>query len=340
MDGGRFLLACAGALHPEEEALGWGELSGRWTPSVGVWLMLAAIASIYASGVRRLWRHAGRGRGVRRWEAGAYAAGIASLALALLSPLDRLSDVSFVAHMSQHEILMLVSAPLVALARPMVAGMWALPATSRQKVAALTQTAWVRKAWRTMSHPMVVLCLHAVIVWIWHMRVLFDGAMRNEWVHGLQHASFFVTAALFWWALVFGRYGRGGYGVAVLFVFATAAHTSLLGALLATAQRVWYAAYASGANAVGLDPLEDQRLAGLVMWIPGGLIFLLAALALLLAWLGEARRRADRRPYDALPVRSDVGTVVASAGAGAVPGAASASTDEGLMHPRATTRRR
>jgi putative membrane protein len=301
--------------HPDHEALGFGEVMRHWTLNGFVWLMLGAGASLYVAGVRRLWRHAGRGHGIGVGETAAYAAGIASLLVALVSPLDYLSDLSFFAHMSQHEILMLVSAPLIALGRPMIAAMWALPVGPRRALARLSRTSPARAAWRFVSQPLIVLLLHGVVVWLWHARPLFEAAMRDEWVHGLQHFSFFVTAMLFWWALVFGRYGRTGYGVAILFVFATTAHTSLLGALLTMGERVWYSVYDNRSPRVGLDALDDQRLAGLVMWIPGGAVFLIAALSLLLAWLGEARRRAEQagqRLGEVDPKTFLPGTVIAS----------------------------
>jgi putative membrane protein len=118
--------------------------------------------------------------------------------------------------------------------------------------------------------------------------------MRNEALHAVQHFTFFLSAALFWWALVHGRYGKAGYGLAVLFVFATAVHTSVLGALISIAPRLLYPIYAQRASGLGWDPLEDQELAGLIMWIPSGGLFTLTALALFCAWLGEAERRSQR----------------------------------------------
>ncbi len=281
-------------LHPEDEELHAADVLRSWTPDVAVWIALVLAPLVYGMGVYRLWKHAGRGSGIRPREAAAYALGILSLVIALVSPLDYLSDLAFFAHMAQHEILMLVAAPLVVLGRPMIALLWALPTSSRHAVATALQSSSVRSIWRAATHPIAVVLYHGLVVWLWHAKPLFEAAMRNEWIHGVQHLSFFVTAALFWWAIAFGRYGRTGYGLGVLFVFATAAHTSLLGALLTVAQGAWYGIYEGRSRRLGLDALDDQRLAGLVMWIPGGAILLLAVLALLLAWLGEARRRAER----------------------------------------------
>jgi cytochrome c1 len=110
-------------------------------------------------------------------------------------------------------------------------------------------------------------------------------------VHGFQHLCFFWTALLFWWALVQGGYGRLGYGVAVLFVFATSVHTSVLGALLTFASYPWYPVYADRSAAWSVSPLADQQLAGMYMWVPSSLTFLVLGLALVAAWIGEAERR-------------------------------------------------
>jgi cytochrome c2 len=124
--------------------------------------------------------------------------------------------------------------------------------------------------------------------------VLYQAALRSAAIHAIEHICFLATACLFWWALIHGRYGRAGYGMAVVFVFATAIHTEVLGALLTFAPRVWYPLYAMRSSAMGLDGLEDQQLAGLIMWIPFGVLFLIWGLGLFAAWLGHAERRAKR----------------------------------------------
>jgi putative membrane protein len=269
-----------------------------WTAdplSIGV---VVVSSSIYAAGVRSLWRSAGPGRGVRRWEALCFALGQLSLLVALVSPIDRLSDILFSAHMTQHEIIMIVAPPLVVLGRPWGAAMWALPERARRRVGGALATPLLARTWRALTSPVVVVGLHGLVVWLWHVPFLFEGAMKSEAVHAVQHFTFFVTAALFWWAIVRGRYGRAGYGLAVLFVFATAMHTSVLGALVTVAGRIWYPIYGERAAEVAIDAHEDQALAGLIMWIPAGTLLALVGLALFAAWLGEAGRRvaaAERR---------------------------------------------
>jgi cytochrome c oxidase assembly factor CtaG len=150
-------------------------------------------------------------------------------------------------------------------------------------------------AWRVLTTPLVALLVHAAARWAWHAPPLFEAALAHRGVHALQHLSFLVTAGLFWWSIVHGRLGRAGYGVAVLAVFATAAHTGLLGAIVTLAPAPFYGAYVARARALGIDALADQQVAGLVMWVAAGFLLTCIGLALFAAWLGDVERRAMRR---------------------------------------------
>jgi cytochrome c2 len=145
--------------------------------------------------------------------------------------------------------------------------------------------------WSFITAPAVTWVLHAAALWMWHIPALYGAALASAPIHALEHACFFVTASLFWWGLTRGRYGRLGYGSAVIYVFATAMHSGLLGAALTLSPRPWYARHAATSQAWGLAPLEDQQLAGLIMWVPAGLIFLLMGLIYFAAWLNESGRR-------------------------------------------------
>jgi putative membrane protein len=261
--------------------------------------LLALSGSVHITGVTRLYRHAGIGHGLRRFELAAFWFGWLSLAAALLSPLDTLSDILFSAHMTQHELLMLVAAPAMVVGRPWIALGWALPAGWRAPLLGWFRRPSPQRVWRLLTAPLVALTLHAVALWIWHMPRLFDAALQDEAMHAVQHACFFFTAALFFFSLTQGRYGRIGYGAAAFFVFLTAAHSGLLGALLALASGLWYPLQAERGAPYGVCALEDQQLAGLIMWVPAGTVLALIALALFAAWLGESERRAllaERRP--------------------------------------------
>jgi putative membrane protein len=260
-------------------------------------VVLAAMAVLYVRGAAHLRRTHGGRAALRAWQASAFAAGWISVVIALLSPLEHWSDVLFSAHMAQHEILMLISAPLMVLGRPFIVMLWALPSRAREPIGASMRMRWLLALWSRITGPFTVLLLHALVLWAWHIPLLFEAALNGESVHVLQHLTFFVTAALFWWALIHGRYGRAGYGVGVLYVFATAMHSQILGALLTFGRRIWYPTHAAR---TGAGALEDQQLAGIVMWIPFGVIFVVIALALFAAWLGEVERRAAFTTADRL----------------------------------------
>ena len=255
-------------------------------------MVLIASAAVYAAGVVRLWRHAGVGQGVSRAQVAAFAAGVATLYIAL-EWLHELSEQLFAVHMIQHELLMLVAAPLVAIASPLVVYLWVLPAASRRGVMLTLRRPIVVAVWSAVTAPAVVWLLHAVALWTWHLPALYQAALGSELVHVAQHLSFFVTAVLFWWGLAHGRYGRIGYGAAVVYVFATAVHSGVLGALLTFSPRVWYPIYANTTAAFGYTPLEDQQLAGLVMWVPASVIFVAGGLLFFAAWLRESERRVN-----------------------------------------------
>jgi putative membrane protein len=127
----------------------------------------------------------------------------------------------------------------------------------------------------------------------WHAPFLFGLTLTSELAHTAQHLSFLLSALLFWWAL-FYAHGRMAYGAAVFYVFTTAVHTSILGALLTFAPHVWYPAYNTTTQAWGLTPLQDQQIGGLVMWVPASLVYLAVGLALFATWLKESEAMLQR----------------------------------------------
>jgi cytochrome c oxidase assembly factor CtaG len=252
-------------------------------------ISLLVLAAIYAAGVARLWARAGAGQGITRWQAATFAGGCLALVVALSPPVDEWSETWLVAHMLQHELLMVVAAPLLAASAPLIALLWATPTSIRRRSLDAIGRRPFRVLWSTLTAPASVFLIHALALWVWHLPALYDVALEHEPVHVVQHLSFLGSAALFWWGIAHGRYGRIGYGAAVVYVFATAVHSGVLGALITFSPRVWYAPYLVR-HPAGLTPLEDQQLAGLLMWIPAGLIFIGGGLALFAAWLRESDR--------------------------------------------------
>lgn len=211
-----------------------------------------------------------------------------TLAIALLSPLDALAEQLFTAHMVQHELLILVAAPLLVLGRPLAVWMWAFPTGGRRALAHGVRNPGLHNAWAALSHPLTAWTLHAAVLWGWHAPSLFERALADESHHVVQHASFLGTAMLFWWSV--WRKARPDAG-ALLSVFTTMMHSGALGALLTFSPAAWYPAYAPTSGEWGLSLIEDQQLGGLVMWVPGGLVYLAAGLALTSRWLKPAERQ-------------------------------------------------
>jgi cytochrome c oxidase assembly factor CtaG len=273
----------------------WHDLSRAWSFEPVVVISLIVTGGLFIWGLRNLWRHSGTGKGIRRWEALAFAGGWFALFVALVSPVHAWGRVLFSAHMTQHEILMLLAAPLLVLGRPLIAIAWALPLHWSRGIGFLAKTEWIQKSWRVLTIPFVAWLIHAVALWSWHVPLLFEAVLHNELVHTAQHLSFLLSALLFWWALIHGRQGWMGYGAAALYVFTTSLHSGLLGALLTFSRSVWYPSYVGLTSSWGLSPLEDQQLGGLIMWIPAGVLYAIAGLALVAGWLREAETRALKR---------------------------------------------
>jgi len=270
------------AAHPAHETIAAPSsfvMSWNFEPGLVIFLVVSAV--VYGAGVQRVWRSAGTGKGISRGQAGAFLAGWLALIAALVSPVDTLSDSLLWVHMVQHELLMVVAAPLMALSSPLVAGVWAFRLRAPHTFHAF--------GWLTA--PAFVFLLHAFALWTWHLPSLYDAALEHEGVHIAQHICFFSSACLFWWGMLHGRYGRLGYGAAVIYMFATAMHSGVLGALLTVAPYPWYRDYVTTTAVWGYTPLQDQQVAGLIMWIPASLVFLVAGLAFLAAWLSESERR-------------------------------------------------
>jgi putative membrane protein len=276
---------------------------GSW--SLQAWvvvLMLLALAG-YGLGSWRVWQRAGWGRGVQPKHVAAFASGWLVLGAALVSPLDAMGAWLFSAHMVQHELLMIVAAPLLVLGRPLAAWTWAFAPEHRPGLRTLIRVPAVAASWRWITAPVAAWSAHALALWAWHVPAFFDAALQSEPIHILQHMTFLGTALLFWWA-VLGGDRRTASAAPMVLLFTTMLHSSILGALLALASTPWYSPYAATSSAFGFTPLEDQQLGGLVMWIPGGLAYLVAGLALAARWLGRPPRESAGRPGTA-PLTAD-----------------------------------
>jgi putative membrane protein len=204
------------------------------------------------------------------------------LVVALISPLDQLGGTLLSAHMAQHGLLVAAAPPLLLLGKPGVAFAWALP-TGWNRISVL---AGATRLTALLSRPLVAAVLHGLAVWIWHAPNLFDAAVEREWLHALEHASFFGTALLLWRAVLVQP--RRQAGPALGAALATLLHSGLLGALLTMAPYPLYSWYRDGRTELwGLSALGDQQLAGLLMWVPLGVFYFAACLVLTARLIGS-----------------------------------------------------
>ena len=246
------------------------DIWGRWTLDPVLIAVMAGIAIAYAVGHQRA-RLESRATAT---QAVAFYAGWAIVAAAFISPLCSLSVALFSARVTQHMVLMLVAAPLLALGRPdlMLAGK-----TSPPK--------WVASA----SKPVAASLTFALFLWLWHAPAPYDASLRNDALYWAMHLTLLGSAYIFWHghmvALTAGR-----KLLLALTSLATAMHMGLLGALITFSGQALYESHAYTTIPWGLPPLADQQLGGLIMWVPGGLAFVISGL-----WAGAGLLRQPQK---------------------------------------------
>lgn len=259
--------------------------------------VIAVVAWWYAVGVRRVWRHAGVGLGVRRWEVAAFFAGLVATGVALSPPVDGAADRSLTAHMVQHLLLMTVAAPLLVVGEPIPPLVWALPGRLRRRAARWTR-AINRSAMggRWYLWAVVALVTSTAAMWVWHVPAFYDAALSNAMLHGLEHASLLGTSALLWWVAA-GARRRSSYGPGVLVVFLTTLPATALGAGLALTGHPWYQWYVGHGFHGRLEAaLNDQQVAGALLWGSACVPSLLGACLLFAAWLAHADKVSPAAP--------------------------------------------
>lgn len=267
-----------------------GEASGlvlKGTFEPWVIFLLALSIVLYAIGLTRVWSKTLRVPMPLLRQATAFFLGWLAMVVALVSPLDALGAKLFWAHMLQHEIMMIVAAPLLVLGRPFGIWLWALPHDWRRTTSEFVRIPPIAIPWMVLTNATVAWLLHGAALWLWHVPEFFQAALANNGIHTFQHLSFLITALFFWWTVL----GEGSHhtarGLAMVYLFTTMIHTGALGALLTFSGHPWYQAYYTTSLAFGLAPIEDQQLGGLIMWIPGGLAYIIAALVLIARYMSR-----------------------------------------------------
>lgn len=211
----------------------------------------------------------------------AFTCGLGILTIALASPLDAMAAHSSAIHMSQHMLLILLAAPLLAVARPLSTSMWALPPRYRLLVGAWwARQRSLRAACDLLSAPLPAWIFASGVLWVWHIPAAYNWALLNDYVHVVEHLSFFVSALMLsHWIVDPSGVRTLGHGTSMLLIAAFSMHGNLLGALLTFAPSPLYVTQRFSLDE--LSALRDQQLAGLIMWVPAGFLQLGA-----IAWLG------------------------------------------------------
>ena len=290
--GASAFIGCALALSASPALAHPASAAGTGFFDVSAVVLLVVLGLAYARGTWML--GGGKAPRAKRYKPAAFFwAGWTSLAISLGPPLEGWTSRSFAAHMIQHELMMLVAAPFLVLAKPFGVLLWGLPTWLADVLSGLVRTRAMRWLAPHLCSPLVAWLVHAAVLWGWHVPSAFEAALQHSAVHWIQHTSFFISAAIFWWSVFAAGPLSERRGAAILSVFTTAVHTSVLGALLTFSTRLWYPTYAPGFDAWGLTAIEDQQLGGLVMWVPGGTVFLIVGLTLTGMWLKEAEKRAS-----------------------------------------------
>src|SRR5258708_5434655 len=238
----------------------------------------------------------------KRWRGAAFYGGLATLALAVSSPIDAYAGRLFWVHMVQHVLLMMVAPPLLLIGRPWPRLSRPLPLGLRRPLArtvlAGPTLAPTRRALRWLAAPLPSFVLFNGTLLGWHLPALYDLTLRNGPVHDLEHALFFGTATLFWVHLVPGAAGRPQLADGARAIYATAALlvSWILAIVLGLAQEPLYGAYASlGQRPGGLSALSDQQLAAGVMWVPGSVPYCIVLAVVVLRWLDPSASAGRRR---------------------------------------------
>jgi len=257
---------------------------------------LVGLGVAYALGYRRFVRLPHHDTGYRT-RAMLFVLGYTALLIALLSPLHAVGEQFFSVHMIQHLLLTLVAAPLLLVSTSMPVLVWAFPKTERATLGRLLgQPGPLRSALLWLTRPLIAGTLFVVVQWAWHQPLLYEAALEDRWMHYLEHVVFFASALLFWWPVVGAPPLRSplGYPARMAYVFLAWMPTTLLGAGISMSSGPLYATYVATAHAYGVDALFDQQLAGLIMWVPGDVLFATILLVLFAAYLRNEEREAER----------------------------------------------
>lgn len=276
---------------------------GFWDWSLNPPLVLTIdLGVLYAIGASRTVTPE-RKRALQRRRTACFYASLVTLAVALSSPIERLSEQLFWAHMLQHVLLIAVAAPLLVLGAPWIRLWRSLPLAGRRWIArGLAQgrrTAPLRSLGRVLGGPTASFVLFSVVLLAWHVPALFDATLRSEALHALEHTLFFVTAVMFFKQVISSPplHARLTAPARVLYTVGAMVVTWLLAVVLALEPHALYSFYAHlPSRPGGLSALADQQLAAGIMWVPGSITFVIVIFAYVHRWLAPAPSHTPRAP--------------------------------------------
>lgn len=264
------------------------------TPQIVVTLLL--LGGVYAAGWGRL-RSRARASLLPSWRAWCFAAGLIIAWVALLSPIGRLADYFLFAHMIEHMLLIMFVPPLIWLGAPLLVMLWAFPYNVRRMLGrTVAKGTGLRRAIELLTQPGVAAFIYLGTFAVWHFPRLYDLAQGTSLTHQLEHLCFVGTGLLYWWPVVHPAGGkrRLGYGQTFVYLAPTYVEQTVLGALLTFAPLPLYAYYASGVSLWNLSPHSDQQIAGVIMWVAGGIILTIQAAIVFLVWFHGQDKQEQR----------------------------------------------
>ena len=245
-------------------------LLSSWDWRIDVSVVLLLCGTLYVLGWLRLRKRSNYRKLATRWRLAAYLSGLIVLALALMSPIDRLGNQLFFIHMTQHMLSIMVAAPLVCLGNPFPFVIWGLPPAIRRYVAALfARNSVLRPVLAGIANPGLAWFVFIAIYMGWHDPGLYNLALYHSWVHDLEHITFFVSAVWFWWHVTNAApqlNGQRPIWARLVMLIGVIPAQMIAGIIIATSPEVIYTYYTSIPRFWGVSLLDDQAIAGMIMW--------------------------------------------------------------------------
>lgn len=262
------------------------EALASWTIPPWFTATVVVTGAVYLRGYLRL--HRQMPDRFPAWRLGAFLGGLAALLIAISSPLAAFDDLLLQVHMVQHMLLMFVAPPLLLLGAPTIPLLRGLPPSLAKRVLGpLLKSRMLGKLADFLGNPVVCWLALVIATWAWHAPGPYQLALRSEGWHQIEHGCFIGAAMLFWWPVVQpwpSRMRWPRWTMIPYLLFADGQNT-VLSALLTFSDRVIYPYYKTVPRVAGITPLSDQITAGVIMWVPGSLFFLVPAVMIMFTLL-------------------------------------------------------